>query len=614
MKFSPVILFFVFAGFLFAQQGDLQNRFMLGQSYEQIGEYVKAKTIYEELYKAQPGNFVFFQALNKCYLQLKEYNNSSVLIQQKLSIEKDNVSLVGMLGSTYYLNGEEKKAFQLWDDFLESRKNNAMFFRVLANTAIELRAFDKAIELLQQAKSISNNDFYLGYDLANLYALKMDYTKCAEEFITILKADEKQFPSVESRILTYALRSEALNTFINVFQDEQPEKSPAIGNILAILYTANRQYENAFSLYKTLDNKEQYKGSDLLNFAMKLSSAKEYTSASEVFSYLLKKYPDAPFQLQIKLSLAKNSEAKLEIETADSSQLWKSFPPKKYFPEKLYDEPLSIYKEVAEKNPFSELGVEAMFHLGFLYSDKIGDTKESEKYFNKIISNFLFSNFYPEACFEMAAMQLQQGNIEKASSFYEKILGNPRTKEEQKNKAKFWKAKMAFFQGNFIESNKLLRQLVSASNDNISNDAMELSFLLTSAFNDSLTLVKFAEGDFALLGNQFNKAEKTFSSLFKTEQTPFLIKQLAELRWIESSISLDNYQEALDQIDVLLKRDEKNIFADKANLLAAKIYQYGLKNPAKAIEEYQNLLLKFPDSLYLDEAREAINKLRNKIS
>ena len=173
---------------------------------------------------------------------------------------------------------------------------------------------------------------------------------------------------------------------------------------------------------------------------------------------------------------------------------------------------------------------------------------------------------------------------------------------------------MAFFHGDFTESNKLLRQLVSSSKDNISNDALELSFLLTSAFNDSLTLVKFGVGDFALLLNQFSDAEKTFSSLVKTEQTPFLVKQLAELRLIECYISLDRYQEALDQIEVLLKRDEKNIFADKANLLAAKIYQFGLKNPAKATEEYKNLLLRFPESLYLDEAREAINQLRNKIS
>lgn len=613
MKLKFFILLIIFKGLVFAQSGDLQNRFMLAQNYEQLGQFSKAKSIYEDLYKSQPTNFAFFQALNKCYIQLKEYGNSQFLIEQKLAADKGNVSLLGMLGTTLYLKGEEKKAFQLWDDFLADKKD-VISFRVLANTAIELRAFDKAIELLQRAKSISTNEFYLGYDLANLYSLKMDYKKSAEEFIAIVNADEKQLPSVEARIFSYTVREEALNGFIKVFEDEQPEKNSTIGNILAKLYSANRQYAEAFSLYKTLDENGIYKGSELFNFALKLSAEKEFTFASEVFSYLLKKYPASPMQQQIKLNFAKNLEAKLESENIDSSQIWKSFPPKKYFPENLYSESLSIYKEIAEKNPFSDLGVEAMYHVGYLYTEKIGDATSAKEYLNKVITNFTLSNFYSEACLEMAVLEVQKNDVDGALSFYEKILSNPRASAEQKNKAKFLKARMAFFRGDFTESNILLRQLVSSSKDNISNDALEVSFLLTSAFNDSLTLVKFGVGDFALLLNQFGNAENTFSSLVKTEQTPFLIKQLAELRLIECYISLDRYKDALDQIEVLLKRDEKNIFADKANLLAAKIYQFGLKNPAKATEEYENLLLRFPESLYLDEAREAINNLRNKIS
>ncbi|MDP2037390.1 MAG: hypothetical protein Q8L04_08400, partial [Ignavibacteria bacterium] len=353
------------------------------------------------------------------------------------------------------------------------------------------------IDLLQKAKSFSKSEFYLGYDLANLYSLKMDYKKSAEEFITILKADERQLPSVEARIFTYAAREEALTGFINVFEDEQPEDFPAIGNILAKLYSANRQYADAFSLYKTLDENGIYKGSELFSFALKLSAEKEFAFASEVFSYLLKKYPGSPLQQQIKLNFAKNLEAKLESENVDSSQLWKSFPTKKYFPESLYRESLSIYKEIAEKNPFSDIGVEAMYHVGYLYTEKIADETAAGEYLNKVISNFSLSTFYAEACLEKAVLQIQKGDKEGVLTFYEQILTNPRSSEEQKNKAKFLKARMVFFKGEFSESNKLLRQLVSSSKDNISNDALELSFLLTSAFNDSLTLVKFGVGDFA---------------------------------------------------------------------------------------------------------------------
>jgi outer membrane protein assembly factor BamD (BamD/ComL family) len=44
-----------------------------------------------------------------------------------------------------------------------------------------------------------------------------------------------------------------------------------------------------------------------------------------------------------------------------------------------------------------------------------------------------------------------------------------------------------------------------------------------------------------------------------------------------------------------------------------KIYQFGINDSAKAVSAYENLLAKFPDSLYLDEARNQIVKLKDKI-
>jgi len=595
-------------------QAGLQNRFMLAQSYEQIGEYQKAKPIYEELYAVQPDNFAFFQALNKTYVQLKEYRNSEALLQKKIEKDPDNVSFVALLGSTLYLNEREQEAFSLWENFVQKHKDDMMVYRALANTAIELRAFDKAIDLLQRAKALSEKNFFLGYDLAHLYAFKMDYKKSAEECVELLTVDEKQLPSVEARIFSYATRADILNAFISVFEDSKPEKNFAVGSILAKLYSANKEYEKAFTLYKKLDNAGAYKGSELFGFAVRVSGDKAYAKATEVFSYLLTKYPESPYAQSIKIYLAKNAEAELEDANTDSSGIWKTYPPQKFVSEKLYAEPLSIYKETAEKNPYSDVGAEAQYRLGYLYKEKIGDNNAAQPYFENIISMFTLSKFFADACMQLADMKLKNNNPNDALSFYAKIVSNPRTTDEQKNRAKFAKAKIEFFRGHFTEATQLLSQSSSVLSDNSSNDAMELSFLLTSAFNDSLTLCKFAEGDFNLLRQKPEKAGQMFLEIIKNESAPFLLRQIAEIRLIQTEISENKFSEALAQIDSVLKRDDKNIFADKAALLAARIYQYGIKNREKAIEAYQNLLLTFPGSLYGDKAREAINELRNKIS
>ncbi|MEJ2194707.1 MAG: hypothetical protein P8X73_07595 [Ignavibacteriaceae bacterium] len=63
-----------------------------------------------------------------------------------------------------------------------------------------------------------------------------------------------------------------------------------------------------------------------------------------------------------------------------------------------------------------------------------------------------------------------------------------------------------------------------------------------------------------------------------------------------------------------MEEGEKNIYADKALYLLGKIYQYGISDDTKAIESYEKLLAKFPASIYLDEARGEIIKLREKVS
>jgi hypothetical protein len=77
---------------------------------------------------------------------------------------------------------------------------------------------------------------------------------------------------------------------------------------------------------------------------------------------------------------------------------------------------------------------------------------------------------------------------------------------------------------------------------------------------------------------------------------------------------MDSVDKSLAILSGIIEEAEKNIYADKALYLVAKIYQYGKKNYSKAIDTYELLLAKFPNSLFQDESRNAILQLRNKLS
>jgi len=174
---------------LFAQNNGLQNKFALAQSYENSGDFEKASKIYEELYQREPQNNLYFESLNRTYVQLKNYAASVNIIEQVIERNPNDINLYGLLGSTYYLIGNEDKAFQVWDKPFSFLKPNPMFYRVIATYAVERRAFNKAIDLFRRGKEISADKIIYSYDLARLYSLTMQYENAAEQYCTILLND-----------------------------------------------------------------------------------------------------------------------------------------------------------------------------------------------------------------------------------------------------------------------------------------------------------------------------------------------------------------------------------------------------------------------------------------
>ena len=79
-------------------------------------------------------------------------------------------------------------------------------------------------------------------------------------------------------------------------------------------------------------------------------------------------------------------------------------------------------------------------------------------------------------------------------------------------------------------------------------------------------------------------------------------------------LAAGNTDKSVEMLDSIADEESKNIYSDKALYLLGNIYEFGLNDTTKAIEKYEELLAKYPSSLYLDDARDEILKLRNKAS
>lgn len=587
----------------------LQQRYMLGQGYLQAGQLEKAKSIYEELYNQHQDNFQYFEALNSVYLQLKDYQGSVRIIQERMQKIPPDAGMYGLLGSTYYLMGDSEKAHQVWDEGLQKLPPDPMKYRVISNYVLDRRDFDKAIEILKRGKNESNDPVVFSYQLADLYALTMRYTEAGEEYIFILSKVPDQITNVQNKIFNYINKTDALQKTIEVFENNTDDNN-SIKYLLARFYVENKEYQKAFDLYLELDKENKHQGADLIRLADLIYSDGDYKTAGEFYTEIIDKFSGSPMISTAKLGYVKTLEAQVE---QDAGENWKPYYKFNSEGSDKIDKIVSAYNEIINQYPNSDVSLESYMRLGALKLYGQGDLSAAQEYFGKILTNAPFSAFGSRAELESGKIELIKGNLDAAARYFQKVTERPKIPEDQKNSSKYLLARIDFYKGNFREAKNQLVQILSNLGDNYANDAIELSLLLNTTMNDSAELARFADAEFLADQKKFAAAAEKYQLVAQNPKA-FMLKNVAELREAEMELAAGNNDKSIEMLQKIAGEESKNIYADKALYLLGRIYEFGLNDSSKAIEKYEELLAKFPSSLYLDDARDEIIKLRNKAS
>lgn len=614
-KLKFIFVLFISAGCLFSQSQDIQNKIMLAQSYEQAGQFERAKLIYEELIEIDSFNYLIFQSLNKVYIQLKEYDKSLTLINKRLGATPQDINLYGLKGGTLYLMGNEKEAFQVWDLGIEANPSQVNTYRVMANYAIERRAFEKAIEYLNKGKKVSSDPKMFSFDLAQIYAITMRYKDATEEYCIILESDPNQYQLIESRVLSYASKNDATDISIEVLKNWQKTGKIHFSYLLARLYLEGKYFDEAYKVYLKIDDTHKSQGSELYNFGQMLFRLGEMELASKVFKEIVDRYSNSPFTSNARFSYAKTLHASIELKNS-IQQNWK--PYKKLIKGKVgeYIPVLNAYEEVIKIYPNSETAIDAQLQKALINYYYVNDKEKAVNELINISNNFPLFNSASISMYELANIYLLQGELEKSIYWYERMLNSPRGTEPEKNLAKFKLGKAYFYKSNFEKSNSYLQEVIKNLKDNNANDAIELSIIINTAKNDSLMLSEFAKAEFLAEQQKFNEASAIFSAIAQ-KPNAIILKPYAEIKNAEVIFAEGNIEESINLFNkIAYNQDMKelSIYADYAAIMIARIYYYELNDFVKSKEECEKILVNFPNSLYLDEAREIILIIRNKTS
>ncbi len=588
--------------------------YRLAQTYEQAGHYKEANEIYKSLYEKNPASYSYFNGYTRTLTALKKYDEVISLCETKLERNPRDINTYGLLGSVYYLKNEREKAYEIWDEAIKRAGAHPTDYRIIANYAIQMRAFEKAIELLNEGKKKASSPELFNFDLATLYSMSMAYGKATREYCEILLLKPKQYYTIKNRIVSMLASENARKEIAATLEDCYEEHETAkLGELLAFVYNETGEYDKSFELIKKLDDEKNRNGALIFSFADESLRNNRFEVAAAAFDFLRENFPDEKFADRTKFGLAKALIGS-EIRKTKNPNYWKPIRPRTKTDKRKFERAINLLTDVARNSRDRKTADEALVLLADLYFKHLGDYAVADSLYAEITRRYSSGKIYYDAVLArgkillLSSRKAEKEIFERARKYFDEIAKAKKASAEIGNEATYFTAQTFYWEGKFAEAEKLFDKLSRKKTSDFANDAIDKKLLISVFKSDSVNSAALALADFYVFVENYAAAVDLLKKLSANENL-FILNNAAKLKIAEIFIAQNKYPEAIKLLENLTENNLPEIFPDKALKELGDVYFYGLKDYSRAKEVYNKFLEKYENSLYINIIRENIKNI-----
>lgn len=601
MKQIYLIVFFFIITFVAFGQRD--NDYRLGIEYFKSKEYDKALFYFEKLASQNPNTTVYFDYYLRCLKELEDFDTAEKEIKKRIRKTKDDYNYYIELGAVYRLQNKNEKAVEQFEEALKTIRPDQHYIIRMANTFRAKREDAYAEKTYLEGRKILKGAYTFNFELGNLYYFQRNYERMLDEYLDVLIISDVYIQNVQNQ-LQNAVYNDIDNSLTELLKEKlllrtqrYPDKV-VFNELLIWLFIQEKDFESAFVQAKALDKRLNESGERVVALARMAANNNDFSVAIKAYEYVIAKgnifeyyYPARKEFLEVlyeKLIDSNNTDLTIIAELESN---------------------IKKFLDDFGKDNLSSLLAIKLAHLQAFYLNNPDEAvKLLEAYVehpsvhkeNKALINL-----------ELADIFVLQNNVYEAALLYAKI------EEENKNnpngyEAKFRRARLAYYMGNFEWAKALLDVLKASTSKLIANDAFGLSILINdNTFSDSIEIPMqlFADADLFTYQNKDSLALLKLDTLKNNYKTHAL---LDEVLFKEAHIYLKtkNYGKAAESLEKIIAEFPYDILADDAIFILANLNELHLNNEEKAKELYKQIMVDYPSSIYVVQARQRFRTLR----
>jgi tetratricopeptide (TPR) repeat protein len=580
-------------------QVQAQTDEQLAEEYFKKEDCEKAVAYYEKVLKKSFEKRAL-KNYTSCLIKMKDWDQADKFFKKQAKSEGVNAAWYFInWGTLIQAQGKIDEADKKYAEAIEAFGPRVDLYRDLAEEYRELQKPEWALRTLQRARIVARNDNLFRLEMASVYRELSD----PENMVAELLSYGVLFRNTETvqNMLQDFLKEEKEQALLEKVLYDKIQKNPneAFYNELLVWYQVQRKdFYKAFIQERALDKRFKYNGTRIFDLANLALQNKDYENAAAMFEYFVKEYPQGqlyPFARRMAIS-------------SREEQVKNTFPVNKIEVQKLIGE----YQKLLNELGMNVRTLEALRNMAILNAFYLDEKEKAIEILNKAIEvGKNEQNFVDQCKLDLGDIYLLQGEPWEATLVYSQV------EKSQKDdmlgyEAKLRNAKLHYYKGDFELSKEVLDILKRATTREIANDANDLSLLImdnTGLDSTETAMRAYSNVELLLFQNKTLVAIDSLKSLYQQYKDHSLSD---EILWLTAKtyMKLDSNQQALGCLQMIKEKYHYDILGDDALYTMAKLYEEKLKDKEEAMKLYQEVLEKYPGSIFVADSRKRFRILR----
>ena len=571
------------------------------QYYEQK-QFEKANIYFDELFNRSAENW--FSYYYKSLLAIKDYSKAEKITKKFLKEDKNNTFLYVRLGQIYKLQNNEKKEKEFYDKAIKELIAFPPYVQNLATAFVESGQYNYALDSYQKGRNATPEYPYY-FERAEVFKAMNDLKAMINELLDAIDFKESDIQLVKINLQNSLGYNEETGGFKNPLLKEELQKriqkNPdkiAFIEFLIFVQLQQKDFYGAFIQSKSLDKRLNEDGQRMYELAKLFVTNKQWSVSKQCFDYIILKGPSNLF-----FDAATIDNLSVEFLSLTESALTQR--------EAFISLEVNLLKANEKyKNSYLSSGlIKDIASLKAYYLDKSSEAIILlEDY---LLNNSLEIQLKAELKLMLADIYLISGEIWEASLLYSQVEKDFKY-EAIGQEAKFRNAKLSFYAGDFAWAKSQADVLKGATTKLISNDALDLSLIISDAIavdTNEAPLKLFACADLMIRQHKYEEAIVKMDSINLLYSSNTLGDDIyfkkAQIYMIQKK-----YKDVESMYKNILEYYPNELYADDAQFKLGELYEYYLSDKEKAKQIYQELLLNFSGSTYAVDARMRYRELR----